>query len=193
MGKKKVPRRIRDRERQLQKQQSPPTTEKRSNLLLTLEKTVGVILGLLTIAGFLLSNAPKLSVDVSGSLQPTKPLDTLFYLSNDGILPVHDIETGCGEIQFKAGDYTIDMEHDARFVLPESKAEILSPGHKMTLPCDRVVGIRDPALIARITRAEITIFIDYRPDFVPWHKKARFPWKAEKTESGSWIWKSLPR
>jgi hypothetical protein len=186
-GKSKLPRRIRDRERQLRMQVKEPKRA-RSNKILW--EVLGGFATLLTIVAFYLSYiVPKLSVDTSGSLQAANPLATVFYLSNDGTLPVHNILAACGEVQFKAGNYQVISEPDARFIFPESKAEILSPGHKMSLPCSHLFGVAEPATI---TRAEITIIVDYRPDWVPWRKTARFPWKAEKTETG-WIWKSLPR
>jgi hypothetical protein len=162
----------------------------KANWWKTFLEYLAVFSAILGIVAFVLSNAPKLSVDVSGSLQPANPMSTVFYLSNDGLLPVHDVVVACGAPQLKAGKYEIESEQDARFLFPDSKAAKLSPGHKMTLPCAHLVGVADPA---SITEAEITIIADYRPDWVPWHKTARFPWKAEKTENGSWIWKSVPR
>jgi hypothetical protein len=170
-------------------QDPQPTPRKR--LIRTVEWVIGLTSLALALAGFWLSYVvPKLSVDAYGSLRPTDPMSTAFYLSNDGALPIHSILVACGAVQFKAGLYEINSSEDSGFLFPESRADTLSPGHKMTLPCSRVVGVAEPA---SITRAEMTIIIKYSPDWLPWvHKTAKFPWKAQKTETG-WIWNSLPR
>jgi len=154
---------------------------------------LGIIASLLGIIGFFLDVAPKISIGSSGSLQAANPMATVFYLSNDGSLPIHDIVAACGAPQFKMGGYEISSEPDARFLFPESKAEILSPGHQMTLHCAHLVGPAPGSSPTDITKAEITIIVRYRPDWLPWHKTERFPQKAEKTEEGNWIWKSIPR
>lgn len=187
MAKPRVPRHIRDRERQLQLQ-AIRTTPVRSHKVLL--EVLGGIATLLTILAFYLSYiVPKLSVDISGSSQAANPLATVFYLSNDGALPIHSIVAACGAIQLTAGNFNWESAPDARFISSDSKAEILSPGHKMSLPCNHMIGVINTATI---TKAEITIIVVYRPDWVPWHKTGRFPWKAEKAETG-WIWKSIPR
>ncbi len=147
-----------------------------------LSAIVGVI-------GFVLSNTPKLSVDVSGSLVPANPMSTVFYLSNDGLLPIHDITATCG-IESVGTPQNMMVEGFRVKLLPESLASILSPGHKMTLPCAHVVGFQNPP--AEIV-ANITIYVDYRPDFVWWHKQMEFPMRAKRTASGNYLWKHIPR
>jgi hypothetical protein len=154
---------------------------------------VGIIASILGIIGFLLDIAPKISIGSSGSLQAANPMATVFYLSNDGLLPVHDILAKCGALQFKAGNFEIESDKDAGFIFSDSKAEILSPGHQMTLPCAHLIGPAPGADAADITKAEFTVIVTYRPHWLPWHKTERFPQRAEKAEGGNWIWKSLPR
>jgi hypothetical protein len=155
----------------------------------TLEWAIAFGASLLTIAGFFL---PKVSVNTSTSLQATNPMKSVFSLSNDGLLPIHDIIAVCQLEKFKAGNFQMlaTGEGDGGFTFPESHGDILSPGHHMTLPCAHLIGVDDTA---SITEAEMTIILTYRPDFVWWHRKAKFPFKAEKTMDASWIWKSLPR
>src|SRR5882724_9229186 len=60
---------------------------------------LGLFATLLTIAGFALTFLiPKLSIDIAGSLQPTSPMGTVFYLSNDGSLAIHDVEVTMGNL-----------------------------------------------------------------------------------------------
>jgi hypothetical protein len=191
MGKRKPIRRTQDKEPQVRIPVTESTFVKSHKILWAILGGLGT---LLTIVAFYLSYiVPKLSVDVSGSLQAANPMATVFYLSNDGALPIHSIVAACGAPQFKMGKWEIQSEPDVRFIFPESKAEILSPGHRMTLPCGHLVGPKGGATPTDITKAEITIIVDYRPDWVPWHKRARFPWKAEKTLDGKWIWNSIPQ
>src|SRR5262249_1027207 len=151
----------------------PPATvaPKPSRLKLFLE-VLGGVSAILGIVGFFLSAITKLSVDSSGTSQASNPMATVFYLPNDGILSLHDIGASCCEPHFKMGNYEIDSAPDARVVFPESKAETLSPGHKMTLPCGHLVGLAPKAKPADITEAAITIIVDYRPDWVPLHRTA---------------------
>jgi len=151
-------------------------------------EVLGGMATILTLTGFYLSYlAPKLSVDVSGSLQTANPMRTVFNLSNDGALPIHDIIVLCGEVQLNAGNFQVESGQDSGFIFPDSKANILSPGHTMALPCNRIFGTPNPDTI---TSAEMTIIVKYRPDWIPWHRAEKFPWKAEKADTG-WIWKSL--
>ncbi len=189
MLKNKLPRRTEDTSTQ---ELTAPSTKR---WIRTLEWAIaigGIVVGIL---GFLLNYAPKLSVAISGSLQAANPMATAFVLANEGLVPVHDIVAACGAPQFKMGKWEVASDPDARFVLPESKAEILSPGHTMTLPCGHLMGPNNggPIPPGAITKAEITIIVDYRPDWLPWHKTERFPWKAERTLDGGWHWNSLPR
>lgn len=188
MGKRKPPRRIRDRERQPEIPKPQPIPKK--GLIRTLELAIGIISLALTVAGFVLNSLPKLSVDVSGSLQPTSPMGTIFYLSNDGALPVHDVVVTCGNLEI-AGQNLRVTSLGAEFPAPpEARANILSPGHKMTLPYAPAFGF---TAISNFTGAQLVISVHYRPDYVPWKKIAVFPFKAERTSNGTWIWKSLPQ
>ena len=185
MGKRKPPRHTRNKEPQpgMPSLQSTP----KKPLVRTLEWTIGVISLVLTVVGFVLNSLPKLSVDASGSLRPADPMGTVFNLSNDGLLPVHDLTVTCGikKIQTQSGG---GMENIG-FQLPGSEAKILSPGHKMTLPCAHAVAVTTNGAV----KAEIIIFVDYRPDWLWWHKNAGFPLEVEETQNGQWIWKSIPQ
>ena len=130
-------------------------------LLIEVLAAVSAILG---VTGFVLTTRTKLSVDVSGSLQAANPMATVFSLSNDGTLPIHSVEADCGAVQFTMGKWQIESASDAAFIFPESKTELLSPGHVMTLPCGHLVGPPVGVAPTGIARAEITIIVHYRPD-----------------------------
>jgi hypothetical protein len=142
----------------------------------------GILIGLL---GLYLNYAPKLSMDTSGSLRPHDPTGTVFYLSNDGLLSLYDVTATCGidNIETQGGGRI------SGFALQptETHADVLSPGHKMTLPCAQAIVVDLP-----IGNAKMTVRVRYRPAFVWWHKTEKFPLEAMKTRDGNWIWKNLP-
>jgi len=135
---------------------------KKSAPLLALE-ILGGIATILTLAGFYLSYlAPKLSVDVTGSLQPRSPLAGVFHLSNEGTLPIHDVVVTCGNLNATLPN--IQVWGPGERVAPESVAPILSPGHKLTLACGHTYGFTG---VTNFTSAEMVITIHYRPGFHP--------------------------
>jgi hypothetical protein len=188
MGKRKPPRRRRDRELQPQMPATQSTFVKSHKVLL---EVLGAIATVLTIAAFYFSYiVPKLSVDVSGSLQPTSPMGTIFYLSNDGALPIHDVVVTCGNLEITGQNLRVTglgIEFQAH---PQARAEVLSPGHKMTLPYAPAFGF---TAISNFTGAQLVIRAHYRPAYVPWRKTATFPFEAIRAANGTWIWRSIPQ
>jgi hypothetical protein len=150
-------------------------------------EVLGGIATILTLAGFYLSYlAPKLSVDAGGSLQPSSPMGTIFYLSNDGVLPIHNVEVTLGNLEITGQNLVITGMGTEFQAAPEAKADILSPGHKMTLPYAPAFGF---TAVSNFTGARLLIRAHYRPDYVPWRKTAIFPFRAIRT----WIWASIPQ
>jgi hypothetical protein len=179
MGKRK-----RQRPTQPARKEESPKKEKWWKVPLELLGAIGVIV---TVLSLWLAALPKLSIDISGSLQPHDPMSTVFFLSNDGALPIHDLHTNChlGDVQ-----YSHNALQDVELMnVPGSTSDILSAGHKMTLPCEHLLEIGDmPA-----NKAEMIITVGYRPDWVWWHKYAEFPLKAEKGADGNWVWTHVPQ
>ena len=151
---------------------------------------LGFVGTVLTIAGFVLNGVPKLSVDVAGSVQPTSPMGTVFYLSNDGALPIHNVEVTMGNIDMQGQSFSVTSLGGELVVHPMARAEILSPGHKMTLPYPAAAGF---TAISNFTGGRLNIKAHYRPDFLPWHKAETFPFEAIRTANGNWIWRSVAR
>jgi hypothetical protein len=40
---------------------------------------------------------------------------------------------------------------------------------------------------------QMFIVVNYKPKGLWWHKSEKFPMETEKTENGTWIWKSIPK
>jgi hypothetical protein len=169
-----------------------PTSRKRS--VRTLKWVMGIACVTLIVAEFVLTNLPKLSADVSGSLRPNDLMGAMFNLSNKGLLPVYDVKAGCKVMRVDTPLSTNrDFAEPTTVYFPESHAEILSPGHAMAVPCGRAMGIKPESPEASEMRAEVFFVVTYRPKWVWWHKSENFPMETEKTENGRWMWKSIPR
>jgi len=104
---------------------------------------IGIVLVILIVTGFVLTNRPKISADVSGSLRSNDLLGTVFSLSNQASWPVYDVKAGC-EI-LRVDELPPGNRHfvgSATFYFPESRAEILSPKQKLTVPCGRAIATK---------------------------------------------------
>jgi serine/threonine protein kinase len=154
----------------------------------TLEWVVGIACLILIVAEFTLTNLPKLSADVSGPLSANDG-GALFNLNNKGLLPVYDVKAGCEVTRVDIRPFV----EPTTVYFPESRAEILSPGHGMTVPCGRAVAIKQDNRETREIHAEMFFVVAYRPKGVWWHKSEKFPMEGRRTEKGTWIWKSIPR
>jgi len=161
--------------------QDPEPTGRLTRIL---EWVVGVAVLILIVAGFLLTNLPKLSMDVSGSLRPNDLMTTMFSL--------YDVKAVCEVIRL---DIPSRDRHlgPTRAYPPESSAEILFPAHKMTIACGRAIASKLDNMETPEIDAEMFIVVSYRPKWLLWHKLEKFPMKTEKTNNGTWIWKSIPR
>jgi hypothetical protein len=116
----------------------------------------------------------------------------MFSLSNEGPLPVYDVKAVCEVIRL---DIPSRDRHlgPTRAYPPESSAEILFPAHKMTIACGRAIASKLDNMETPEIDAEMFIVVSYRPKWLLWHKLEKFPMKTEKTNNGTWIWKSIPR
>lgn len=175
------------------KMQDPQPTPKKGPIIGILEWVVGIAVLILIVAGFVLSNMPKLSIDVAGSSRPNDLLATMFSLSNEGSLPLYDVKPVCEVMRLDIPPPRSRHLGPTMVYLPESRAEILFPGHTMTIPCGRAIASKVDNIEAPEIQAEMFIVVTYRPKWLLWHKSEKFPVKTEKTANGTWIWKSISR
>ena len=148
----------------------------------------------LSAAGFVLVNLPKLSADVTASTPSSDPMGTMFTVSNEGLLPVYDIQAGCEVMRVDTpAPGNKHFVGPKAFYFPESRAEILSPGDKMIVPCGRTIAMTMDNAETLGIRADMFIVVTYRPKGLLWHKSEKFPVEMVKTEDGAWLGKSIPR
>jgi hypothetical protein len=171
---------------------SPPPPKKR--LVRTVEWAIAILGLLIGAVGFWLSNAPKLSVDASDSIASYSPMGTTFVLSNEGALEVHDVRVSGANLYLEKSDpqrgFSVNGPWEFTNVPPDATADVLSPGHKMSLPYAPALGF---TAINNFTGGKLTIIVRYRPAYLWWHKTEMFPFVAIRTVSGGWIWKSVPK
>jgi hypothetical protein len=178
MARNKAPKEIRLRREQWRKEAKaqPP---KRRWWAIPLQ-----VLGALSAIAGILTFVPRIELQVTGSLDPSAPMKTVFSVDAQSLLPIHDAHAICdiGKIadKFGGGIYGI------QFTFPESHADTLSPGQQMSLPCDRIVDM------AATDQAKMTIDVTYRPSWVWWHRHVEFPVEAARASDGTWVWKRLP-
>lgn len=145
------------------------------------------------VAEFVLTNLPKLSVDVSRSLSTNDPMAAMFSVSNDSLLPVYDVKVGCEIVRLDTPPPGKPFKGSTTVYFPESRTEILSRDHKMTIPCGRAVASKLDNGARLEFLAEMFVVVTYRPKWLLWRKSESFSMKTEKLESGTWVWKSIPR
>jgi len=178
------------------KYESTPTPRPtpRKPFMRTLEWVAGIACLTLIVTEFSLTNLPKLSADVSGSLRPNDLMGATFNLSNKGLLPVYDVKAGCKVMRVDTPLSTNrDFAEPTTVYFPESYAESLSSGHEMAVPCGRAIAIKPESPETSEMHAEVFFVVTYRPKWVWWHKSENFPMETKKTENGMWMWKSIPR
>src|ERR1700751_1836803 len=159
-----------------------------------LKRVVATAALLLITVEFVLTNVPKLSVDVSRSLRPDDPIATEFSVSNDSMLPVYDVTVGCEIARLDIpAPRKIVSKGSTTVYFPESRAENFRPGHKMNIPCGRAVASRLDNGERLEFLTEGFLVVNYRPQTLLWHKSEAFPMKTEKSENGTWVWKNIPR
>ena len=147
----------------------------------------------LIVDGFVLTNLPKISADVSGSLRSNDLTGTVFFVSNEGSRPVYDVKAGCEII--RVDELPPGNRHfvgPATVYFPEAHAEILSPGQKMPVPCGRAIASKLDDTEPLEIHAQMFLVVTYRPKGLWWHKSEKFPMGTEKTANGAWKWKSIP-
>jgi len=173
--------------------QDPQPTPPKKPLIGILKRVVATAVLILVVIEFVLTNLPKLSMDVSGSLGSDDLIATMFSLSNDGRLPVYDVKAVCEVTRVDLPPPISRHLGSATVYFPESRTEVLIPGYKMTIPCGRAIASKLDNLETPEIQAEMFIVVSYRPKWLLWYKSERFPMKTEKTDHGTWIWKSIPR
>lgn len=163
----------------------PAQHNRLSRIVKWLLGVLGILASVLGVVGFF---APKLSVDASESVASFSPMGTIFYLSNDGMLPINEVVVSCANLKIDGNNLQVVGPWEFTNVPSEAQAAVLSPGHKMSLPYAPAFGF---TAINNFRGAQLSIIVRYRPTGLWWRKTETFPFIAVRTASGTWIWKSV--
>ena len=192
MAKSKGRQRKRHRGKAAPKAQEPPRVPEKPSLWSKLfDRWWKLLVEAATLVGAFLAFValvPVVHLEISGSVQASSPMATVFALENDSVLfPIHDVDVICRVDELVSDIGTLrDVKagQDMRGKLPS-----LSAGQQMSLPCHHAVAVVGPY---KTKGVEMTILVSYRPDWVWWHRHTEFAVKAERASDGTWIWDRLP-
>jgi hypothetical protein len=170
----------RDKERKAQEKHSKQVTAQPKSRWLSGAKlawsTIGVVLTIITA---ILTFSPHLTIAQNGTIRSHDAMGTVFNLPNDG-LPIYDVEQICGV------DITADNGRPiiSGVGLGMQKLGSIGMCETKSLACQHAASRFN-------AQTSLTIVIKYRP--LLWFGKLtkEFPLQAEKTDDGTWVWKSL--
>ncbi|WP_041855368.1 hypothetical protein [Candidatus Korobacter versatilis] len=109
-------------------------------------------------------------------------MGTAFYLQNDGILAIHDVNFMC-RIDNIPG-YNIS---NIRLVTNPTKENVLRPGKRVSANCMDTTQI----FIPPNAKLDATLVTTYRQDWTWWKKTSEFPMEATNNGAGC-VWRNLP-
>ena len=87
----------------------------------------------------------------------------MFSLSNEGSLPVYDVKAVCEVTRVDIAPPATRHLRTTTVYFPESHAEILISGQKMTIPCGRAIANKLENMETPEIHAEMFIVVTYRP------------------------------
>ncbi|MDQ3749668.1 MAG: hypothetical protein M3367_11780 [Acidobacteriota bacterium] len=153
---------------------------KRTSLLVwTIIAGISVIVGI--IGGVQLS--PRVSVSSNESLDPSTPFSSPFIVSNEGLLPIYDVEFQCDIKNVEAmnninlgGFNTVGTAK----IIP-----IINPAGKETTQCAQ--GLFAPTS-GQFENADVSIVVSYRVYWIPLSQTRKFRFVTRKDKSGQLHW-----
>ncbi len=143
----------------------------------------------LTIVGTYYAFSPKLSINPSNSLDPTRPFATPFVVRNDSLLPINSIELKLkfGKIVLENGATLFGVK-EAGFMTGLPPIPKLDSGEESTflLPYP-------PFLSPPVKFADVSVELTYSPSLLPFKKKLlkRFMTVKASDETFHWISRAL--
>jgi hypothetical protein len=178
--------RARDKARKAQEKHPKQIENERKARLSSGAKRVisvlGTILAILTAFSTVQSFFPHLTISENGTVRSHDPMGTIFNLTNNGILPVREVDQVCGidRIRFQGGE-------DTGFGLQPQGHLLgyLARGATKSLNCEHAIAMQGTS------EAKISIEIIYKPILWPTKLSKYFQLEAEKADDGTWLWKSV--
>jgi len=123
----------------------------------------------------------RISITPGATLKNSDPFATMFILQNDGQFSIYDIEFSCVLNDVKYGnnvELSKILSHIGTFNVP-----ILDANAKTSTPCYLSFGTSHPAM-----RADVTLFVSYRPSFYPFRRTKSFRYFATLKDDNTYAW-----
>jgi len=150
-------------------------------------KLAAAIALFLTVVGAYYAFSPKLSINPSNSLDPTKPFATPFVVKNDSLLPIKSITLKCKfrkiTLQASDGDANLVGTKEAGFATNIPPIPILASGEESTFMLPYPPQFAQPVKFADVS-AEVT----YSPALLPFKKKALKRFVTVRAADGTFHW-----
>lgn len=112
---------------------------------------------------------PRISVSQNDPINVADPFSAPFVVANDGPLGINDVRFSCLLISVRTAHNNafINVRVDAG-----SRAQWIGPGEKAAVPCPfrHLIGLSPEDVIVQ---ADIAMFVNFRPDFVPYIRPTR--------------------
>jgi hypothetical protein len=147
-------------------------------------------LALLAIAGAIATFFPRLSVDLSGPLNPSNPFSLRATVTNAGFLQLRDIEPALSLCEIDLPNHSKILtagacdETTTRLMPPVWRRHVLAIDDKYTIPIEEFFNFTKSS----VESGRIIISIRYRPWYFPFTRLAAFKFVARKREDGSLEW-----
>jgi hypothetical protein len=133
------------------------------------------------------SALPKISVSQSASL--TDPFSIRFVVSNDGPLTIHAMKMTCVLMRVETSFHSQIQARD----IPSETLTIsrMEPGEKQAVPCAfrSLLELWGLPLSEPIADGEMTVAIEFRPDYVFWNVTRELSFATFRASDGSLYWK----
>lgn len=144
-------------------------------------KIFGGVVLLLSAVALFLQLAPRVTVSPAPSLDPSKPFNNPFVISNEGYLPIYDVT-------FRCRIREVRDEGNARIIAPRGTSDMsvrptLRVTEKSTIVCPFPFNFEHP-----LVGADIEIIVEYRPAFLFWRSEQSFRFGTAKNAEGNLIW-----
>jgi len=129
---------------------------------------------------------PRVSVSPGVFLNSLNPLDTIFWLSNDGVLSIRNIEYKYDILHYDVdGGGRIILHGDRNITFVDSSVETipeLRPAQKTSLRCHSPFKVPD----MRVQQCEVEVAVFFR--WFGWPFERRFRYEAVRDRNNEWQW-----
>ncbi len=129
---------------------------------------------------------PRISVSPGVALDLLNPLDSIFWLSNDGALKIRNIEYKFDILHYDVdGGGKINMHGNRNITFADSRVEKipeLKPAEKTSLRCPSPFKV--PDIVVKQCEIEIVVFFRW----FGWRHERRFRYEAVKDQNNQWQW-----